>query len=336
MTAKRTAVGRTLRSSSVVPSKRDARPLSPRVGGVGKARRRNLKPTAGEIRASANENDDDDDDDDVEDDERNDKVREKSNYVATDDDDDAMDIDVRVQRNTQSVGDEFDFSLLCEEMQKAVKIEIEKVEKKEKKKNSKSKRKTTKVKPSSKRTRAVIKCARCKKFLDPTQQHGRKFLKYNNKNCTCHVKYWNECIGEVGQKIIEEKYPEHTCDCGNVLKAGNSNNRAKDGKGGWRCLKGRCRGEEGKKEAIEMYPEHTCDCGNVLKAGNSHRRKDGKGGWRCRKGKCQGEEGKKEAIEMYPEHTCDCGNVLKAGNSNNRAKDGKGGWRCRKGRCSKK
>ena len=390
MTAKRTAVGRTLRSSSVVPSKRDARPLSPRVGGVGKARRRNLKPTAGEIRASANENDDDDDDDD-----------------------DAMDIDVRVQRNnveiravrgkstpqdylqrikeaqqeqrallqklmeqkndnntnvlndddddekerttarylflvcgtcepvpynaslvptaTQSVGDEFDFSLLCEEMEKVVEIEIEEVEKKKKKKNSKSKRKTTKVKPSSKRTRAVIKCARCNKFLDPTQQHGRKFLKYNNKGCTCHVKYWKECIGEAGQKIIEEKYPEYTCNCGNVLKAGNSNNRRKDGKGGWRCLRGRCQGEEGKKEAIEMYPEYTCNCGNVLKAGNSHRRKDGKGGWRCEKGKCQG-----EAIEMYPEYTCNCGNVLKAGDSNNRRKDGKGGWRCRKGRCSKK
>ena len=61
-----------------------------------------MKPTTGEIRASANENDDDDDDDD-EDDERNDKVREKSNYVATDDDDDAMDIDVRVQRNNVEI-----------------------------------------------------------------------------------------------------------------------------------------------------------------------------------------------------------------------------------------
>ena len=369
MTAKRTAVGRTLRSSSVVPSKRDARPLSPRVGGVGKARRRNLKPTAGEIRASANENDDDDEDED-EDDERNDKVREKSNYVATDDDDDAMDIDVRVQRNnveiravravrgkstpqdylqrikeaqqeqrallqklmeqkndnntnvlndddddekeratarylflvcgtcepvpynaslvptaTQSVGDEFDFSLLCEEMEKVVEIEIEEVEKKEKKKNSKSKRKTTKVKPSSKRTRAVIKCAKCNKFLNPTQQHSRKFLKYNNKGCTCHVKYWKECIGEAGQKIIEEKYPVYTCNCGNVLKAGDWHRR-KDGKGGWRCSEGRCQGEEGKKEAIAMYPEYTCNCGNVLKAGNSTRRKDGKGGWRCRKGRC--------------------------------------------------
>jgi hypothetical protein len=265
-----------------------------------------------------------------------------------------MDIDVRVQRNnveiravrgkstpqdylqrikeapstaTQSVGDEFDFSLLCEEMQEAVEIEIEEVEKKEKKKNSKSKRKTTKVKPSSKRTRAVIKCARCNKFLDPTQQHSRKFLKYNNKRCTCHGKYWKECIGEAGQKIKEEKYPEYTCNCGKVLKAGDSNSRRKDGKDGWRCLKGKCQGE-----AIEMYPEYTCNCGNVLKAGDSNRVKDGKGGWRCKKGRCQGEEGKK----VYPEYTCDCGNVLKAGDSNTRAKDGKGGWRCRKGHCSKK
>jgi len=103
MTAKRTAVGRTLRSTSAVPSKRDACPLSPRVEGVGKSRRRNLyskeKPTAGEIRASANESDDDEGE---EEEEENEKIREKRDYVATDDDN-AMAIDFRMQRNNDEI-----------------------------------------------------------------------------------------------------------------------------------------------------------------------------------------------------------------------------------------